>query len=145
MRIIETKVWEIGEHPNRDLCYQWLRNNWHDLNQDSVEDMVLSIKKLSDRIGGTYDYSISQYPDRGEFISFEGYDSVLLYDLVEDDFPLTGCYFDAELISSLKRGNPSSALASVHKETEAVYSDDGLFALCLINEYEFNNKGEWEQ
>jgi hypothetical protein len=145
MRVIETKVWEIDEHPNKDLCYQWIRNSWHDLNQHSVEEMELSIQKLIDRIGGTCDYAISQSPDRGEFISFEGYDSVLLDDLVEDDFPLTGSYFDAELISSLKRGTPSSALASVHKETEAVYSDDGLFDLCLINEYEFNNKGEWKQ
>ncbi len=31
MRIIETKVYTIEEHPNKDKCFEWIRNNWHGL------------------------------------------------------------------------------------------------------------------
>ena len=27
MRIIETKVYTISEHPNKEKCYEWIRNN----------------------------------------------------------------------------------------------------------------------
>jgi len=74
MRIIETKVYTIEEHPNKEKCFEWIRNNWYELNQHSVEEIISSIKSLSNKIGGTFDYSISQVPDRGEHITFKDYD-----------------------------------------------------------------------
>ena len=32
MRTIELKVYTINEHPNKDKCFDWIRNNWYDLN-----------------------------------------------------------------------------------------------------------------
>ena len=28
MRVIETKVYTIDEHPNKDLCFEWIRDNY---------------------------------------------------------------------------------------------------------------------
>ena len=64
MRIIETKVYKIQEHPNKDKCYSWMRDNLHDINQHSVYEVIDSIKKLSQIIGGNVDYSIGQFPVR---------------------------------------------------------------------------------
>jgi hypothetical protein len=74
MRIIEIKVYKIEEHPNKKLCYDWIRNNWHDLNDHSLDEVVDSIKALSAKIGGTVDHCISTVPDRSEFIRFYDYD-----------------------------------------------------------------------
>ncbi len=52
MREIIIKVYTIEEHPKKELCYEWIRNNWHDLNQQSIDEIIESIKALSAEIGG---------------------------------------------------------------------------------------------
>ena len=141
MRIIETKVYTIDEHPNPSAVYEWIRNNWHDLNQHSVNEMVDSIKKLSEKIGGTFDYSISSVPDRGEYIRFKDFDKEALAELNAGECPLTGVCWDAYLIEALQEGNPSKALKAIHSDTEYIYSDEGLKELCESNEYEFTEEG----
>ncbi|NRA81670.1 MAG: hypothetical protein HRU18_26015, partial [Pseudoalteromonas sp.] len=114
MRIIETKVYTINEHPNKERCFEWIRNNCYDLNQHSVDQVIESIEALSCEIGGTFDYSISQVPARGEYITFEGYDKEQLCKLSAYDCPLTGYYWDIDLIFGLIEGNPSKVLDSLH-------------------------------
>ena len=141
MRIIETEVFTIEEHPTKEKCYEWIRNNWHDLNQYSVDEIIESIKELSNKIGGTYDYSISQVPDRGEYITFTDYSQEDLRRLSADDCPLTGVIWDIDLIQGLREGNPSKVLDSLHSDTEYQYSDEGLYDLCEANQYEFDAEG----
>ena len=142
MRIIKTKAYSIKEHPNKQKCYTWMRQNLHDLNQHSVYEIIDSIKKLSEIIGGFVDYGISQFPDRGEFIRFKNYDKDQLKELDASDLPLTGVCWDYELIEGLKENDPEKVLRSLHKDSEHTYSDDGLFDLANINEYEFTDQGE---
>ena len=142
MRIITTQVFLIKEHPNREKCYEWIRSNWHDLNQHSVDELTDSIKALSEVIGGTYDYSISQSPCRGEHITFKGYDQAILDNLDAESDPLTGVFWDCILIEGLREGNPSKVLDNLHDDTEYIYSDEGLFELCSWNGYEFKEGGE---
>ena len=141
MRIIQTKVYTINEHPNKEKCFEWIRNNWHDLNQHSVDEVVQSIEALSEKIGGTYDYSISQVLDRGEHITFKDYSHNDLCRLSSEDLPLTGVCWDADLITGLREGNPNKVLEALHKETEYQYSDEGLLELCEANSYEFDEEG----
>ena len=141
MRITETKVYTIEEHPNKDKCFEWIRDNWHDLNQYSVDELIKSAKELSNVIGGTYNYSISQVPNRGEHITFKGYSHEELYKLSTDDCPLTGVCWDIELIVGLRNGNASEVLNSLHSDTEYQYSDEGLYELCEANQYEFDEEG----
>ena len=82
MRIIETKVYTIDEHPNKSLCFDWIRNHWHDLNDHSVQEVKDSIEALSEAIGGTNDYSFGAEPMRGEFVAFSDYDKDMLMKLV---------------------------------------------------------------
>ena len=143
MRIIETKVYTISEHPNKELCFDFVRENMHDLNEMSGNEVIDSLKTLSEVIGGTLDYSISVFPSRGEFISFKDYDKELLNELYAQHCPLTGCTFDADLIESMQQdGDAYRVLNALHRDTEYVYSDEGLTELFECNEYEFSENGE---
>lgn len=142
MRVIKTKVYTIEEHPNKEKCFDWIRTNWHDLNQHSVDEIIDSIKSLSDLIGGTHDYSICQSPSQGEYVVFNDYDRDKLLNLKPDECPLTGVFWDVELINGLIEGNTQNTLDSLHLDTEHLYSDDGLFDLCQANEYEFYENGK---
>jgi hypothetical protein len=143
MRIIETKVYKIAEHPDKEKCFDWIRNNWHDLNSHSVEEVVDSLKALSSKIGGTFDYAISSVPDRGEYISFKNYSQEDLCRLSADDLPLTGVCWDADVIQGLREGSPEKVLKALHSDTEYQYSDEGLLELCEANEYEFDENGKF--
>tara|TARA_R110001592_G_scaffold326301_1_gene607081 strand:- start:773 stop:1207 length:435 start_codon:yes stop_codon:yes gene_type:complete len=141
MRTIETKIYTIEDHPNVDLCYDWIRENWHDLNQHSVEEVVDSLKALQAIIGGELDYSISQVADRGEDITFTNFDRDALCRLSADDLPLTGVCWDHDVITGLREYNPERVLKSLHDDTEYIYSDEGLKELCEANGYEFTETG----
>ena len=143
MRTITKKVYTIDEHPNPEKCFEWIRNNWHDLNNHSVDEFIDSLKALQQVIGGKLDYAISAVPDRGERISLKGYDKELLSTLDKHQLPLTGVYWDHNIIESLQDGNLKEALDSLHMDTEYIYSDEGLTELCEANEYEFYENGEF--
>ena len=142
MRIIETKIYTIDEHPNPVLCYDWIRDNVHDLNHESVGDIMRSIEALTSVIGGTNDYSISQVPCRGEFISFQDYDKVALQEINEKDMNLTGAWSDYIVTRAMQKNNPSQILKDLHDETEYRYSDEGLYEHCVICEWEFDENGK---
>jgi len=141
MRIVETKVYKIDEHPNREKCFDWIRENWNDLNQHSVDEIIESIKALSKEIGGTNDYSICQSPDQGEFISFSNYSKNHLMTLKPGTLPLTGICWDYDVIEGLQKEYPGQVLESLHNDTRYTYSDEGLFEICEVNEYEFEENG----
>ncbi len=142
MRTIEINVYKIDEHPNKRACFEWIRNNWYDINSHSVEEVVDSLKKLSEKIGGTLDYSISAVPDRGEYIRFKDYSHDDLCRISADDLPLTGVCWDADIIEGLRTGHPEKVLKALHSDTEYQYSDEGLVEMCEANEYEFYENGE---
>jgi len=154
MRTIETNIYTISDHPNTTLCFDWIRANWHDLNQSSVDEMIDSLKALRDAVGGELDCSISQAPDRGEFVKLTDFDPEALSALDlsarrvkldaagrAEGCPLTGHWTDYSVIQALRSGNLASILDEIHSETEAVYSDEGLRELCEANGYEFTEGG----
>ncbi len=143
MRIIETKIFTIDEHPNASLCFDYIRDNYFDLNHHSVQEAIESIKMLTEFIGGKNDYSISQSPCRGEYVKFTDYDKESLMELDADKLPLTGVWMDAELIESMQKyGNADGLLNAIHVDTEYIYSDEGLRELCECNEWEFTEEGQ---
>jgi hypothetical protein len=142
MRTIYINVYNISEHPNVQLCFDWLRNNFFTLNEHSVQEVIESVKKLSEVLGGTVEYSIGQFADRGEHISFYNYDKDILNDLVAKDLPLTGCCWDDDLITGLQSNDSIKVLKTLHSDSEYIYSDKGLKEMCEMNEYEFKITGE---
>ena len=146
MRTIQIPIYQINEHPNKEKCYQWIRDNWHDLNQHSVSAVVDSLKALQKEIGGSLDYSISQYPDRGDYIKLTDYDTKKLQTLNADELSLTGVCWDKDVIEGIEYDNAIDILNNIYAETTHVYSDEGLRGLCEANEYEFTVDGEiWSQ
>ena len=143
MRTIELKVYTINEHPDKDKCFHWIRNNWYDLNNHSVQEVVASLKGLQVVIGGDLDYSISSSPCRGEYVKFKDYEEDLLNELDANELPLTGVCWDGDLIESMQKdGDAYGVLEALHQDTEYLYSDEGLQELCEANDYEFTEEGE---
>jgi len=142
MRTVKINVYTIVDHPNPEKCFEWIRDNWHDLNDHSVNEFVNSLEELQKKIGGSLDYAISAFPDRGEFIKLKGYDKDALHQLDENECPLTGFIWDYDIIKALKDGNLKAALKSLHADTEYIYSDKGLLEFCEANEYEFLESGK---
>ena len=143
MRIIETKVYTIDEHPNKENVYNWIRNNWHEENQHSVEEIVDSLKALQEKIGGRLDYCFGQNPDRGEYISLSGFQKKELKKLKAKELPLTGVCWDHEVIKGAKKGKFYNLLKTLHQDTEYHYSDEGLEQMCHANGYEFTEDGKF--
>jgi len=142
MRILETKLYTIDEHPNKELCFDYIRYNWHDLNQYSVDEVEESIIALSKVIGGSYDYLIGQFEDRAQFISFYDYDKEQLMKLKAMECPLTGVTWDIDLIEGMQKGDNNKVLRALHNSSDHTYSNKGLMELCDANNYEFNEEGK---
>lgn len=140
-------IYTINEHPNKELCFEWIRNNIHDLGQHHIEDLIESLKALAKYVNADLDYSISIVPDRGEFIKITNVERGLLKELYNkrEDLPLTGICYDQDLIELLYKGDfelEYGAFGIIHKEGEYIYSDEGLLDICQANEYEFYESGE---
>ncbi len=154
----EYTVYTIDSHPNPELCYEWIRNNWHDLGEHCVQEAIDSLKAFADHIGATLDYSVSIVPDRGEHISLDHL-AVIKDDLPAIDLsgncPFTGVYYDEVILDAFRDEDENGddvdtilrdveyrVLKAIHSEGEHIYSDDGLREMCEANEYEFNADGE---
>lgn len=144
-RTVSFKVYTIDEHPNKEDCFDYIRNNWHDLANYYIEEMTQSLEKLRDYVGGKLEYSISAIPDRGEYVRLTGYDAEKLRELegMKDEFPLTGTCYDFNVIEGLANNSLDiEVLNTIHKETDYIYSDEGLHEMCEANEYEFYESGK---
>ena len=145
MREITYKVYTFDEHPNKQVVFEWVRNNWHDLAQHNVEEMIDSLKAASDEFGGRLDYAISAVPDRGEFVKITGFSRELLAKAraKAGECPLTGVCWDITVIDGLRDGDLEyQVLKALHAETEYAYSDEGLADTLSVNDYEFTISGE---
>jgi len=142
MRIESRIVYELAEHPHKELCFEWVRDNWHDLNQHSISDLIKSLRALCKKVGGTFDYSIGANPCQGEFIAFNGYDKSILAELKKDDLPLTGVCWDFDVIEGLRKNDFTEVFEALHQETEYRYSDEGLTDCIEANNCEFYDCGK---
>ena len=142
--ITET-VYTIDDHPNPEAVYGWVRNNWHDIGEHSVHEMVDSLKALADHVGGTLDYSIGLFLDRGEFVRITGGNRGLLKGLMAKDCPLTGVCYDYDVIEGYRGDNLEvKVLEVLHNEGDYIYSNKGIHEMVLCNDYYFKSNGELE-
>jgi hypothetical protein len=142
MKTVKTNYYTIEEHPKKRNVYNWIRDNWHDLNDHNVDEFIDSLNELQKNIGGHLDYSISPIPDRGEYITLKQYDKEALYMLSSESCPLTGTAWDIDIIKALKKGRIEESLNALHEIAEYTYSDESLYEICECNEYYFNIEGE---
>ena len=138
------EVYTIDSHPNKELVYDWIRNNWYDLCDYYRDDMCQSLSCLCQRIDGKMSCYLSSNDQERSTVSIENYDSDVLKDLYDkrDICPLTGMVYDYDVIEGLYKGNLNSVVNSILKdEYKYIYSDAGLYELCECNEYYFYSDG----
>ena len=139
---VAVNAYTIDSHPDKEAVFEWVRDNWHDLADHDLEDIVQSLKALADHTGGTLDYCVSAVPDRGEFIRLSGFNQSLLNKLNADDCPLTGMWSDYCVIKSAQHLELESVVLGVcHDCGEFRYSDEGLEDFLSMNEYLFLEDG----
>jgi hypothetical protein len=139
---IAVKAYSIDVHPNKEAVFEWVRNNWHDLADSDIDDIVASLKALAAFTGGTLDYSISCFPDRGEFVRITDSDLERLKELDADSYPFTGMWSDFCVIKSAQQGELESVVLDVcHDSGEFRYSDEGIYEFLSMNEYLFLEDG----
>ena len=144
MRNITYTVYTIDEHPDKEKCYEWMRNNLHDLADHEGEEFMASLTKLNEHIGGNLDHSVSLVPYRGEFIRFTDYDEELLVELDADTCPLTGCFWDVEVIEHLRADDMRGLMDKLHEAHDYHYTDEALYETAEANEWEFRKDGVME-
>lgn len=147
-RTITTEIFKFSELDDvaKGKAIDYIRNNWHDLANHYVDDMIESLKALQKEIGGDLDYSLSCVPDRGEFVTLKDYNPDKLAKLVlkKDDCPLTGMYYDIDVIEGLANNEfEHVVLKTLHADGEYMYSDEGLKEIIEANEYEFTGEGKF--
>ena len=141
MREITYRVYKIDEHPDKDSCFNWVRDNMHHLAEHEVDDLTNSLVALSGTIGGQLHYSVSQAPDRGEFISFKNYNEEALAKLDEASCPLTGVFCDYDVIECVRNNHMKELIDSLHKWCEYHYTDEAIEEHSLANNWEFTIEG----
>ena len=136
------KIYSIEDHPNKPAVYDWIRDNWHDLGDHALCDVLDSLKALAKTIGGNLDYSFCIVPQFGQFIKITDFDAAGLSELVADDCPLTGGYYDSIVIEALKANTlDQDTLKAIHEEGGYIHSDAGLCEMVEANDYLFTLKG----
>ncbi len=139
-------VYRIGEHPDKERCINWVRDNVHDLNQHDVDEMIASLKALQARVGGSLDYCVGQFPDRGEYIRFTNYNNDEFEEVYHKavnsgDEILTGTFWDWIVISHVNRNDMEGLLGTIHGGSEYAYSDEGIEEIADANRWEFKEDG----
>tara|TARA_B100002019_G_scaffold224571_1_gene197489 strand:+ start:139 stop:609 length:471 start_codon:yes stop_codon:yes gene_type:complete len=139
-------VYRIGEHPDKERCINWVRDNVHDLNQHDVDEMIASLKALQARVGGSLDYCVGQFPDRGEYIRFTDYDKDAFTEVWSEAVDssseiLTGTLWDWIVISHVDQNDMKGLLGIIHRESEYAYSDESIETIAGANEWEFKEDG----
>ena len=136
MRVIQTKVWGINEHPDKQAVLNWVRNNWHHLADHVLEDVIDSLNMAAKKLGTTVNYGISAFPCQNEYIKFGDYDKGDLKNI-----PVS-VWSDSLVVESLLEDDPDAILYHVHEEAEYTYSDEGLTDFLSANGYTFNLHGK---
>lgn len=141
MRTITLNVYKLAEHPNKENVFAWIRKNWTDLVEHSVNDIVDCLNALQKKIGGKLDYSIGVYGE--SYVVFENYnkaDFKALYK-TKDNCPVTGICHDITILECLKKNDFGQLFKEINNEYEYVYSDEGLTEMFEAQEYEFYEDG----
>lgn len=141
MREITYRVYRIDEHPDKDRCFDWMRDNLDYLSQHEVDDLINSLVALSETIGGQLDYSLSQVPDRGEFIYFKNYNEEALAKLDEASCPLTGVFCDHDVIECVRNNDMRELIDRLHGWCEYHYTNEALEETADSNGWEFTIEG----
>lgn len=143
MRTVTFNVYKLSEHPDKEAVFNWIRQNWFNLVEHTVNEIVDCLNALQEKIGGRLDYSIGVY--QPSHVTLVGYNKTDFKNLYEDkdNCPITGVCYDITILKCLKKNDFSKLFKLIESEYEYVYSAEGLTELCEANEYEFYEDGSF--
>lgn len=152
MKTITIHAYTIDEHPNKNAVYDWIRNNWHDLDQYCIDEMVDSLRALAEFHDCDLTYSISGTPNKYEFVSLtprRQLFSFLDLDLTKkpdnwQECSLTGVCYDC-IVCEPDSGKAleRAVLKTIHRESRHIYSKAAVKEFCEANDYHFLKSGEF--
>lgn len=113
MKTHTIKTYTIDEHPDPDLVYDWVRNNWHDLGDNVLQESLESLKGFAAYYDAKLDYSFGINPDRGEHITIKIEDDniadlsgVRLYKYLDNHYALCPNQYTNKLEATLSGSCP---------------------------------------
>lgn len=133
----------IDTHPNPEAVYEWVRSNWHDLNDHNVCDFEEALKAFAEWHGVKVDYAISAVPDRSEYIRFSAPIDYTQKPADWEDCPLTGSMNEYSLWMVWGNDDLIASLDTLHDDTEYTYSDEGLADFLEDNGHYFLDDGSF--
>lgn len=137
------QAYTIDQHPDPAKVFEWVRNNWYDLNNHILSDYKESLKVLQTLIGGDLDYAFSESPCYNNYIKFYDYNEEKLKSLNAQECPLTGVYSDIIVIQGIQNNDINFILNSIHSDCKSTHSDENLKEFLEVNEYFFFENGEF--
>ena len=142
MSIRTVNTYTIEDHPQPEKVYEWIRENWHDLAEHHVSELIDSLKAFTQEFNLELDYSISAVPDRGEYIRLTGQVSMQqVSEMLDTEKYLTGVCYDMAILAAIDTQQSlniaSDLLKTIHDETEYLYSRESLLEHCEDNGYYF--------
>jgi len=143
MKTVSFNVYEFSEHPNKDAVVKWVTDNWNNLHDYESNELVASLNAAAKTMGGKVDYSISTFPDRGEYLKFQNCDFEVIDNFNPEDLPLTGMYWDFEVIQAIQKRNLNLVIDAYHKACEYIYGEENIAELCGMNVYYFYEDGRF--
>lgn len=138
----QISAWTIDEHPNKAAVFEWVRNHWHGLGDEDLQDVVDSLEALAKHTGANLSYAVSVVPDRGEYVRLTNADGPRLVELDADELPLTGLWSDYDVIRGAQAGELETVVLNVlHQAGEYHYSDEGIEEFLEAIEHFFFEDG----
>lgn len=166
----QTTVYQIDEHPDKDKVFNWIRENWLDLDDYCRDEANDSLNAFCDdfniELGYHYD-SVFILDCPVEFKTMTGIRAWKwlqnhgYFDL--KDCPYTGVCYDESLLDPIRKFKRPADYSRVYYDTysikdllswgiqelendlekarEDLYSDEALLDMCQSNEYEFTEDG----
>jgi len=111
MSIRTVNTYTIEDHPQPEKVYEWIRENWHDLAEHHVSELIDSLKAF------TQEFNL----DTEKYLTGVCYDMAIL----------------AAIDTQQSLNIASDLLKTIHDETEYLYSRESLLEHCEDNGYYF--------
>lgn len=153
MTIVNKEFYTIDSHPDKTAVYEYIREEWNNLECHTIHDLYKSLQCFCNIMG--VELSKFDVHNRQIRINIKGYILLSVFDLhVSSNYltgkfeEMTGSFWDEVILDVWTKSNYGGAalnktvLDMLDSEIEHIYSDSGLYDLCMANQYYFDIDGQ---
>lgn len=139
------KVYTIDSHPNKNLVFNWVRENW-EIYDSYIQEFAQSLRALDEKLKGALNWSVGPVAC-DSFIKVQKDFDIEVFEALyneRENCPLTGVCYDVEILEGLKSRDFSKALEGLETDCNHSLTEEYLSEHLLANEYYFKESGEIE-